>query len=83
MNNSISVIVPLYNKALFIKRAIDSILHQTVQDFEIVVLDDCSTDDGVDIVKSYADERIGSLGIAVTPPICGGRINSKKWNERD
>ena len=54
----VSVIIPLYNKAAFIERAIDSILSQTVQDFEIVVVNDGSTDGGEIIVNAYTDSRI-------------------------
>lgn len=56
--SKISVIIPLYNKALYIKRAIDSVLSQTYQDLELIVVDDGSTDGGGDIVKQYADPRI-------------------------
>jgi len=54
----ISVVIPLYNKAAHIKRAVDSVLSQTEQDFEIIIIDDGSTDGGGDIVKSYSDSRI-------------------------
>jgi len=54
----ISVIIPLYNKAPYIKRALDSVLAQTVQNFEIVVVGGHSSDGGEDIVKGYADPRI-------------------------
>lgn len=54
--DSFSVVIPLYNKENYIRRAIDSILSQTVQNFEILVVDDCSTDDGVEIVRSYQDQ---------------------------
>ncbi|MDD5130139.1 MAG: glycosyltransferase family A protein [Candidatus Omnitrophica bacterium] len=54
----ISIVIPLYNKALYIKRAIDSILHQTNQDFEIIVIDDGSTDEGDKVVRAISDSRI-------------------------
>ena len=53
-----SVIVPLYNMEDSVERAIRSVLNQTVQDFEIVVVNDGSTDNGVNIVKAINDPRI-------------------------
>ena len=54
----ISVVIPLYNKGPHIARTINSVLAQTVTDFEIVVVDDGSTDNGTDIVASFNDPRI-------------------------
>lgn len=54
----ISVIIPLYNKADSIAKALDSILAQTYQDFEVVVVDDGSTDNGATIVEQHKDSRI-------------------------
>ena len=54
----VSVIIPLYNKGPHIKRAITSIQNQSINDIEIVVIDDGSTDDGLDIVKNIDDDRI-------------------------
>lgn len=54
----VSVVIPLYNKEPHIKRAIDSILAQKIQDFEIVVVDDGSTDQSAKVVKGFADPRI-------------------------
>lgn len=58
----ISVIIPLYNKAPYIKRAIDLILMQTVPADEIIVVDDGSTDGGGDIVEGYRNSRIKLVG---------------------
>lgn len=54
----ISVVVPLYNKESFIFRAVNSILSQTFQDFEIVIVDDGSTDNSINIVSAINDDRI-------------------------
>ncbi len=54
----ISVIIPLYNKADSIAKALDSIQAQTYQDFEVVVVDDGSTDNGATIVEQQKDSRI-------------------------
>lgn len=50
----VSVIVPNYNHARFLRQRIDSILAQTYQDFELILLDDCSTDESREILREYA-----------------------------
>ena len=57
----ISIIIPLLNKGPCIKRAIDSILTQEYQNFEIIVVDGGSTDNSREIVASIADSRITLL----------------------
>ena len=57
-NVRVSIIVPLFNKAPHVKRALDSILAQTYGDFEVIVVDDGSTDEGPRIVEDYGDARI-------------------------
>ncbi|MEO8435281.1 MAG: glycosyltransferase [Pyrinomonadaceae bacterium] len=54
----ISVVVPLYNKAPYVRRALDSISRQTFRDFEVIVVDDGSTDEGPPLVSAYGDERV-------------------------
>lgn len=54
----VSVVIPLYNKGPYIARAIDSVLAQSEQEFEIVIVDDASTDGGAETVKTYSDHRI-------------------------
>lgn len=54
----ISVVIPTYNRAHFISRAIHSALNQTYQEFEIIVVDDGSTDNTEQVVKKFSDKRI-------------------------
>src|SRR5262245_35150132 len=49
----VSVIIPAYNRASTVGRAIRSALRQTLQPFEIIVIDDCSLDDTCDVVESF------------------------------
>ncbi|WP_138433116.1 glycosyltransferase family 2 protein [Winogradskyella algicola] len=53
-----SVVITVYNKAEFIKNTINSVLNQTFQDFEIIVVNDGSTDESKSIIKSFNDNRI-------------------------
>jgi len=53
-----SVVIPLYNKEKSVKSTIESVLNQTFQDFEIVIVNDGSTDKSLEIVNSIRDERI-------------------------
>jgi len=53
-----SVVIPLYNKELSIRNTIQSVLDQTCQDFEIVVVNDGSTDNSAAVVEAIEDDRI-------------------------
>lgn len=53
-----SVVIPLYNKELSVKNTIQSVLNQTFQDFEIVIVNDGSTDRSVEVVEGFNDPRI-------------------------
>jgi glycosyltransferase involved in cell wall biosynthesis len=55
---TVSIIVPAYNVAKTIRQTLDSLIHQTFQDIEIIVVDDGATDDTPLIIKSYKDSRM-------------------------
>lgn len=59
-NPKVSVLIPAYNYAQYLPEAIDSVLAQTYVDFELIVVDNCSTDNTEEIVNNYAknDARI-------------------------
>ncbi len=54
----ISVIMPVFNEEKYLHEAIDSILHQTFDRFEFIIIDDASTDNSLAVIQSYSDERI-------------------------
>lgn len=54
----ISVLMPVFNAEATLREAIDSILSQTFNDFEFIIIDDCSTDKSLEIIQSYKDPRI-------------------------
>ena len=53
-----SIVIPLYNKQDCIRQALDCVFNQSFQDFEVIVVDDGSTDRGAEIVREYKDERL-------------------------
>jgi len=57
----VCVIIPTYNRADFLYSAINSVLHQTYQDFEIIIVDDASKDNTQEIISRFHDKRIKYL----------------------
>ena len=57
-NPKVSVLMPVYNGEEYIREAIDSVLSQTLRDFELIIINDGSTDNSIQIIKSYSDPRI-------------------------
>jgi len=58
MNDLVSIITPSYNTAKFIEESIESVLQQTYKNWEMIIVDDCSTDETDEIVKKFNDARI-------------------------
>lgn len=62
MNNDlVSIIMPSYNTGGYIKNSIESVLAQTYENWELIIVDDCSTDDTDSIVGQFSDKRIRYL----------------------
>lgn len=82
----ISVVMPTFNAAQYLREAVDSILSQTFTDFEFLIIDDNSTDETLDILNSYKDDRIRIIhgpqkGIAAALN-CGIRESRGKYIAR-
>jgi len=58
LESLVSVIMPLYNCELYVKEAIESVLSQSFNNFELIIVDDHSTDNSMQVAKSIVDERI-------------------------
>jgi GT2 family glycosyltransferase len=61
MTPRVTVLVPVYRGAEIVGKAIESVLTQTFEDFELLLVDDCSPDDSVAVIESYDDPRIRLL----------------------
>lgn len=57
-NNGVSVIIPTYNRADLLRKSIESVQNQTYEEWEIIIVDDCSTDGTEQVVKEFGDFRI-------------------------
>ena len=57
----VSVVITTYNRAALLPRAVNSVLAQTYPDYEIIIVDDCSTDSTPDVIRSFPDPRIRSF----------------------
>lgn len=58
MSPKVSVIIPTYNRAVFLECAIKSVLQQTLVDFELIIVDDGSSDNTTEVLQGYKDSRI-------------------------
>lgn len=57
-NHKISVVIPSYNHAKYVSEAIESVLNQTYDNFELIIIDDASPDNSIEIISQYKDPRI-------------------------
>jgi glycosyltransferase involved in cell wall biosynthesis len=70
---AVSVIIPTYNRAEFLRLAITSVLNQTFQDFEIIVVDDTSEDHTHEVVSDFSDKRIKYIRHEVNKRVAAAR----------
>ena len=85
--DNVSVVLPCYNGARWIGRAIESILAQTCENFELVIIDDGSTDNSKKIIAPYlCDERVRYIyqknrgfSVAINSGIKSARMENVNW----
>lgn len=58
VDNMVSIVMPSYNTGKYIKQSIESVLNQSYKNWELLIVDDCSTDNTHDVLKEFCDERI-------------------------
>ncbi|HQX31586.1 MAG TPA: glycosyltransferase family A protein, partial [Flavobacteriales bacterium] len=61
MGMKVSVVVPVYNKAPFLRECFESIFAQSFTDLEVIAVDDASTDNSLDVLRSFTDPRLRVL----------------------
>lgn len=69
----VSVIIPLYNEEKYIKECIESVVNQTYKNLEIIIVDDCSTDNSLKVVKKIKDDRIKIIKLKENKGVANAR----------
>ena len=73
MKPRVSVVIPCYNAAAFLAETVDSVLDQTLAEFELIIADDGSTDESVDVARRLIDANPGKQITVVELPHAGHR----------
>lgn len=74
MNDLVSIIIPTYNRGKKLQRAVDSVLNQSYQYIEVIVVDDCSTDDTAILMENYRnDKRVTYYRLEKNSGACAAR----------
>lgn len=69
----LTVVMPVFNAEKYLREAIDSVLNQTYKNFELIIINDGSTDRSVDVIRSYTDERIRFIDNVVNKGVAYSR----------
>ncbi|MCR9981985.1 glycosyltransferase [Vibrio alginolyticus] len=69
----VSVVIPVYNRANTVLPAINSVLQQSYSDIELIIVDDCSSDDSVEVIKKIKDNRVKLVELKVNVGACEAR----------
>jgi len=79
----VSVIIPGYNHAQYLRERIESVLNQEYPDLEVILLDDCSRDNSADIMRSYADGKYNCHGrkVSFVPNETNSGNTFKQWEK--
>jgi len=70
---TVSIIIPTYNRKSFLKNAIDSVLAQSYEDFELIIIDNYSTDGTEEMVQKYSDPRLRFVKLERTGSVAASR----------
>ena len=68
-----SIVIPLYNKENYIAETLQSVIEQTFKDFEIIIVNDCSTDKSLETVSDFKDPRINIINHNINSGLSASR----------
>lgn len=71
----VSVVIPMYNESRYIERCLDSLMKQTMQDFEVILIDDGSTDNSIELAEKYNEK----LALTILKQQHGGPGKARNW----
>lgn len=83
MEAGVSVVLPTYNRAGMVQKAVESVLAQTYKNFELIIVDDASTDNTEDVVGSIKDDRIRYYKLETNKGPAGARNEGVEWASYD